>query len=633
MCGIAGIIHFTNQRIDAQHTALLVDSLKHRGPDGDGVWYNESQRVAMCHTRLSVLDLSSSGKQPMLSSDGRYVIVLNGEIYNFIEIREELKLKNYNFHSETDTEVLLAAYHEWGEKMLDRFNGMWSFAIYDSINDTVFLSRDRFGVKPLYYYRDTDRMIFASEVQAIHKVLGNKHPQDDEVIKDIVHGGFLSHGTERTYLKDVFSLPGGYNLIVQNKLCKKQQWYALKKIRVPEKFKQQVAELRGLLSDACKLRLRSDVAIGTCLSGGVDSGSITALVNHFNFKEENRFNNYTHRGFCASFPNSSIDEKDQAALLADKLGSRLDIVDVNPPTSDELKEAMGECDGPMHSLAFFPIWSLYRYIKSQGITVTLDGQGPDEMLGGYRPIKEALHAAIELRKPFWFWDIYKTYSAQGETKHFSSKKYAKKVLSWVKGEQIQRIKSFLTKYFLKRKADFYLPLVSAEHLLSPVRKADVQMNAFDIELYNEFFVAPLPGILQQYDRCSMSHGVECRMPFMDYRVVEFIFSLPVESKVGGGYTKRILREAMQGLMPDEIRLNKLKIGFNAPIVEWFKAPLKEFMLEVMNSEEFLNSNYFDGEAIRNNYLNFLKIENPDWNMAWQFWPPVHLAWWLKNIVK
>ena len=631
MCGIAGIYHFIDLPINENDINLMVHSLRHRGPDGEGTWYNDRKNIALGHTRLSILDLSSAGKQPMNYLNNRYYITLNGEIFNFIELKEELKNLNHHFKTESDTEVVLAAYHEWGEKMLSKFNGMWAFAIYDTLNNSIFISRDRFGVKPLYYYQNHEKILFASEVQAIHKVLGNQHPLDELVIKDVAKGSFYNHGTERTYLKDVYSLPGGYNLSIKNNQISINQWYSLKKVNVPKKFKKQATALKELISDACRLRLRSDDANGTCLSGGVDSGSITALINNFNQTNESRFNNYTHRGFCASFPNSPIDEKEAAQTLADKLGSKLDIVSITPPTKEELELAMFQCDGPMHALAFFPIWQLSKYIKAQGISVTLDGQGPDEMLGGYRPLEEALMAAIQLKKPFWFYDVYQTYAAQGETSQFSSKQYAKEILhntiAFYTCKPKIKIRQFARKLLKKN-----IPPISTPpaDYLNPVKKTEAYNNALDNSLFEQFFQAPLPGILNQYDRCSMAHGVECRMPFMDYRVVEFIFSLPVDSKVGGGYTKKVLREAVKDILPDETRLNKFKIGFNAPIVDWFKGPLKDFMLELMTSEEFASSLFFDGKTILANYKHFLDSENPHWNEAWQFWPPVHLTWWLKH---
>jgi asparagine synthase (glutamine-hydrolysing) len=620
MCGIAGILYFNDQTIDEQAINRLTDSVAHRGPDGRGVWLNEKKTVALGHRRLSILDLSEAGKQPMPDETGRYWITFNGEIYNFLEIRQELIQKGYQFHTASDTEVILAAYHEWGQEMQHSFNGMWSLAIYDQKEQTLFLTRDRFGVKPLYYYLSDTKLIFSSEIQAIHKLLGANHPLNNPIITDILRGSSDYNGTTNTYLKDVSALTGGHQMLIKNGKATIKCWYDLPSIKVPKTLTEQAEILRELSIDACKLRLRSDVSIGTCLSGGLDSGSITAMISKLQ-PEDNRFSNYSHRGFCASFPNSTLDESAEAKQLAAELGGKLDVINIVPPTADELEKAMKQCDGFMHALAFYPIWKLYQYIKQQGITVTLDGQGPDEMLGGYTPVVEGLKSAIQERKVKWFFDVYDTYGSTGEYSGFSAKENTYNAMKSVVKDQIKGI------FGAKNPTKQIIPE------LIPSRIPNFKGNELDISLYKQFFQAPLPGILSQYDRASMASGVECRMPFMDYRIVEFVFSLPTESKVGGGFTKRILREAMNGILPDETRLRKRKIGFNAPIVEWFRGNLKEFMLDQMNTNEFQQNSYFNGKQMKIDFEAFIRADNPQWHTAWSFWAPVHFSWWQRELKK
>jgi asparagine synthase (glutamine-hydrolysing) len=244
------------------------------------------------------------------------------------------------------------------------------------------------------------------------------------------------------------------------------------------------------------------------------------------------------------------------------------------------------------------------------------------MLGGYKPLPEALIATIQRLDYNWFKDVYETYANQGENSQFSSHKFAKQIK--------RKLYIYFIKYYIKKLLRFFG--FRDQFLQMNCQELRQFKNYLDESLYLQFFKDPLPGILNQYDRCSMASGVECRMPFMDYRLVEFVFSLPPESKVGHGYTKRVLREAMKGIVPDEIRLNKFKIGFNAPLVEWLRGPLKNFMLKYINSPEFINSPYFDGQRIKMNFESFLASPNPQWGDAWQFWPPVHLTWWL-NYVK
>jgi asparagine synthase (glutamine-hydrolysing) len=618
MCGIGGYISW-GQHIVLKDLKSLVQSLIHRGPDSQEYWINNDQNIGLVHTRLSILDLSLEASQPMHAYNAS--IVLNGEIYNFIEIRVELQKKGYFFNTESDTEVVLASYREWGSEMLHKFNGMWAFAIYDHLNNNIFLSRDRFGVKPLYYYHNNSTFIFASEVKAIHKLLGPSLELNPKVINDILNADFNNHGTEETYLQTVKILPAGFSIeLTRNKLVKKK-WYELKLRNIPQTFNSCAEELTELIFDSCKIRLRSDVPVATCLSGGVDSGIITSFISHLGL-DDTRFNKYSHRSFCASFPDTPLDEAEAATYLAEKIGSKLDILRIDCPTPDLLEESMYDCDGPMHALAFFPIWSLYKFIKENGITVTLDGQGPDEMLGGYNPLEDSLKAAIELNNPRWFFDVYKTYSAQGESTQSSSKKFAARTMVSVFKQKAKQLINH------PRLISDYTNNLHPSH-------TDVQLfnNSLDQRLYKYFFQSPLPGILQQYDRCSMAHGVECRMPFMDFRIVEYIFSLPVEYKVGHGYTKRILRAAAENILPDRIRLNKTKIGFNAPVVDWFKGPLKEWMMDQMNSDTFIDNNFFDGRVEKRKFEKFIHDNSNSWTTAWAFWPKVHLSWWLEMIDK
>jgi asparagine synthase (glutamine-hydrolysing) len=303
--------------------------------------------------------------------------------------------------------------------------------------------------------------------------------------------------------------------------------------------------------------------------------------------------------------------------------AQLRVYEINPPTEKKLLEAISACDGPMHALAFYPIWELYGFIRENGVKVTLDGQGPDEMMGGYfETVQSALRAALSQGKLGWFWDIYKTYSEQGENSFRSSKGLAKSELLRLFKSPLSRVKRLVVSGFANGST-------ASKDTLEYAQPTPSGLSAFSAELYNQFCRKQLPTILQQYDRCSMSHGVECRMPFMDYRLVEFVFSLPDSSLVGGGFTKRILREAVRGLVPDATRLNKVKIGFNAPIVEWFLGPLRPLVLDVMSSSEFRQSRFFEGPRLIKEFEAWLNA--PTWGEAWAFWPPVHMILWQRQM--
>lgn len=630
MCGIAGIYKDTT-KVNQKEIDQLTDALKHRGPDGRGIWFNAKQNLALGHRRLSILDLTDAGRQPMLSHDGNVVLTLNGEIYNFIEIKNELIAKGYSFKSETDTEMILTAYQEWGLQMLDKFNGMWAFAIYDIETEKLILSRDRFGVKPFYYYWDGSELAFASEVQALHKYLGKRATVNPETINAILNFDQSYHGTEQTYLNEVKSLQAGTNLIFQNNKLSLESWYHLKRVKVPKSLKSQALELQHLLTDAIKLRLRSDVPIGTCLSGGIDSGAISSLISTFKANDDKRFSNFTHRSFCAGFPGVAFDETNDATRLANQLNIDLDIEVINPPSPERLEQAISQTDGPMPAFAFFSIWQLYRYIKTQGITVTLDGQGADEMLGGYYLGYEAMKSAMELGDLTWLLDVRATYGAL----HPKANKWVQDHFNMVKKEKITAIKQAI-KYPVKKILSvlglYQLKSLPQHHKNKKYSVEPYFKNSFEKALYNQFFKTPLPFLLHQYDRASMANGIECRMPFMDYRVVEYIFSLPSLSKVGGGYTKRVLREALKGILPDETRLNKTKTGFNSPTTEWFQSELKDWFLSQITSSSFKENPYFDGEQISAEFMAALDSNTAD-RYKWKFWSYIHVNYWLNQINK
>jgi asparagine synthase (glutamine-hydrolysing) len=615
MCGIAGIVGASYNR------AFPLDALSHRGPDDEGVWVDHNEGVWLGHRRLSILDLSEAGRQPMKCIGGRYQIVFNGEIYNFPELREVLTKKGYNFFTETDTEIIPAAYDCWGVDCLHRFNGMWAFGIWDNVKKNLWLARDRFGKKPLYYYAHNEELVFASEVRALHLWLGQSAQIDCDVVHSICEGKFEWHGTQRTYLAQVHTLPAGHFLVKSKDRLELRRWYRLEpnSVRVPASFGDQAERLRELLIDACRLRLRSDVPLATCLSGGLDSSSVTSVVHRRLPESGPRKAKDYHRAFLAAFPDTMLDESEGAKALAEAVGAKLVVHSIEPPSEKNLFSAISSCDGPMHSLAFYPIWVLYGFIRGNGVKVTLDGQGPDEMMGGYyETIRHALVAALRARRLRWAWDIYKTYGAQGEDKYRSSRAFAR-------GELIDLFKGIFVPY---KRAIVSWPRKGMHQSPPPLLQVQTTppgLGALAAGLYSQFCQTLLPTILQQYDRCSMAHGIECRMPFMDYRLVEFIFSLPEESLVGGGFTKRVLRQAMRGLIPEATCFNRVKIGFNAPIVEWFQGPLRTIMLDTMQNTDFQQSTYFDGASLKMKFERWL--QKPNWEEAWGFWPPVHFILW------
>lgn len=630
MCGIAAI--FRKSPVFLEEIQRLLSYILHRGPDGNHHQFLYGDRIAFGHSRLAIQDTSHSADQPMTTPDGRYTIIFNGEVYNFKELRSDLQSRGHRFRTTSDTEVILASFAEKGVDCLRDFNGMWALLIYDSYSEQCFLARDRFGVKPLYYCQRREELIACSEIDAIGRFLGNEIAENEESLENLVAQNTRRFGTESTHLDGVAALsPGCYAIWKPHEPLEIHRWYKLSRRDVPRRFSDQVHHFRELLTDACQLRLRSDVPVATCLSGGIDSGAIVCTLRDL-IKKGVDAGGFIHRSFNAAFPGSPLDESKQTLQLANLTGIALDCHTIKCPEPEELETALHFCDGPMPALAFYPIWQLYKHIKHSGISVTLDGQGADEMLGGYFIGSDALLSGWQSRNPFRYWDLLTTYSSLHP--HAPSWMHDAQALTrrYAFNEMDQAIKRPLkavaSLFGLHRSQPGKMPRPVAAP--SAVCEEDTDINDWLAhKLWDQFFVNPLPFLLHQYDRCSMASGVECRMPFMDYRLVEFIFSLPLTSRVGGGYTKRVLREAMKDSLPDNIRLNRLKTGFNAPFDQWFSGPMRDWFQDQLNSEAFIANKYFDGRALREKYSQNKTNSSGNWSER-EIWPCIHLTWWLRN---
>jgi asparagine synthase (glutamine-hydrolysing) len=567
----------------------------------------------------------------MSTQDGRLVIVFNGEVYNFLEIKTLLLRKGYKFRTSSDTEVILYAYQEYGVECLKHFNGMWSLVIYDTEKRQAFLARDRYGVKPLYYYQDTEKIVVCSEADAIGRQLKQAIDTNNSYITRLLNADTGAFGTTETHLKNVHSIPpGSYAFASPGKPLSITQWYTLERKEVPQTFEDQTSEFQNLLWDAVSIRLRSDVPVATCLSGGIDSGSIVCILHDLETKGV-VIDSFSHRSFTASFPGTTLDETRYTNLLSNQKGIDLDNFVVDCPSTEELETAMRFCDGPMPTLAFFPIWRLYKHIKTCGISVTLDGQGADEMLGGYYIGLDALASAWQSKSLRRYLDMINTYREL----HPNAPDWILNDRNWIrqyaKSEVMQAIKSpikLLLEHlgFMEKRRSLHPTPPPCPGVVNP---QDQEVgNWLSHRLWNQFFRSPLPFLLHQYDRCSMANGVECRMPFMDYRLVEFTYSLPLDSRIGTGYTKRILREAMRGKLPDEIRLNKRKTGFNAPFLNWITGPLENWTKDIINSQEFLQSPFFDGRLIKRLFDDFITNQSEP-EIEKKIWPALHVHFWTK----
>lgn len=610
MCGILGTLPPTEKN----QFKRALDTLSHRGPDSYGIW--QDSMISLGHRRLAILDVSPSGNQPMSYANERFQIVFNGEIYNFVEIRKELESLGYNFNSESDTEVVLASFIEWGDSCLLKFNGMWAIAIWDSFSKALFLARDRFGKKPLFYAQTGERFIFASEMKAILPFLPKVRPSDD--FKLLAKKLFDYENTEKCLIHGIKRFPAGHcGSFKDGSLKIFRYWNLLDHLVIPEKtYEAQVEKFRDLFFDACKIRMRSDVPIGTALSGGLDSSATISAMSYLSRHVENpRGSSDWQHAFVASFPGTPIDETAYAKIVTDYLGIEATYVNIDPLKSwGKLKDFLYLFE-EIYLTPPIPALMTYEAVRSRGVTVTLDGHGADELFSGYGHILEALwDAGIDPRRVKDVLDTYlKTISG------FSQRPAVNRAFLYC---------DFILRKSLKR-------LLNRGPFSKDYQHPNFQkMDNFSQQLYIIFNETILPTLLRNFDRCSMINSVEIRMPFMDHRLVTYAHSLPYSSKFGQGFTKKIVRDAMSPFMPAKITWRTSKIGFNSPIVDWMQGPLKNWFQDVVHSSAFASCDLVDDhKSLRKMVTQIISGQDSQWGNAEAAWTALTPFLWEQAMIK
>jgi asparagine synthase (glutamine-hydrolysing) len=605
MCGICGIIHFNQQPVQEKNLQTMMTRMKHRGPDDEGIFIENN--VGLGFVRLSIIDLTSAGHQPMFSDDQRFVLVFNGEIYNYIELREELKSK-YRFLTQTDTEVLLNAYREWGKKCLHKLNGMFSFVIYDKKNKDIFCARDRFGIKPFYYYQDQERFIFSSEIAPILLVTKKRTRPNPRSIFD-----FLAYNktdqTEDTFFKDIKKLQHGHTITLKDHQLKIFRWYHLRE-NLKDPF-QHPEDFRTDLSRAIGLRLRSDVPVGVCLSGGLDSSSIVSLLLKDHQKKDlNTFSAVYQKGL-------RCDESEYIDLFKNNLRHMHRIT----PSANTLLEDMhgyvrahNEPTPSTSPYAQFKVMELaQRHVK-----VTLDGQGADEELAGYHYFygyffKELLYK-LKLIKLF------------SETMHYL-----------IKHRSLLGVKSFV--FFLLPEKFQTRARSSIQYIDDQFKRENSQGSVITEKLYAsrslkealiDHFEYKLEHLLKWEDRNSMWFSLESRVPFLDHQLVERALAMEGTEKISKGMTKAILRNAMKGVLPEKIRNRRDDIGFDTPEDNWFReTKLQEFIQDLLHSKSFSERGFIQPEKARKLYSEHLTGSR---NISKEIWKWIHLELWFREFI-
>jgi asparagine synthase (glutamine-hydrolysing) len=597
MCGIIGLLDFRPSPAAGQHLAAMAAQIRHRGPDGEGytlfnwqtgaLWEargpdtppdlnhlpalsevaGQAAQVALGHRRLAILDLSPKGHNPMPYGGGRYWITYNGEIYNYLELRAELAALGYEFRSEGDTEVLLAAYQHWGPDCLSRLNGMFAFALWDVGEKRLFCARDRFGIKPFYYAQAAGQFIFASEIKALlaHPDLARR--PDEAAIMDYLANGSISH--QNTFFGGIQSLPASQALLLDSAgALKIWPYYQLSYQTHFEggDYAEEVAAFRDVFTDAVRIHLRSDVPIGTALSGGLDSSSVVTTANHLLQGEHGvkpEVIGERQKVFCAIYEGEAFNEQAHMQTVISQTGAAAFFA---RPDSGQLWAALPKLvwhqDEPFNSTAIFAQYCVMQTARQAGVTVLLDGQGADEILAGY-PFYYGYFVAQAFKGGYWgrAW-------SESRAAHCSPSDLGA-LTAW------NLAPAWLRRWAWAGGAKRWLsnqPLPT-KYLRGPVREGQLKHHAqpsLADKLYQDVFQTSLPLLLRYEDRNSMAFHLEARVPFLDYRVVEQAFQVSARAHIRGGWTKALLRDAMAETLPPSIRWRKDKEGYTTPHERWLR---------------------------------------------------------------
>ncbi|MDD2696643.1 MAG: asparagine synthase (glutamine-hydrolyzing) [Candidatus Pacebacteria bacterium] len=629
MCGICGIYNLNHREgIDKSRLRKMTDILSHRGPDDEGFLIDGN--MGLGHKRLSIIDLSSAGHQPMANEDKTVWIVYNGEIYNHVELRKELVQKGYEFKSHSDTEVILHLYEKEGENCLQKLNGMFAFLIWDKRKRKIFAARDRLGIKPFYYYSDKKKFIFASEIKAILKY-GIKAEPDFSAINDYLAFQFCLG--EKTFFKGIKKIePGHYLILKDGELRVRKYWDLDYSIDAKQSEKEFIEELSNLIKESVKIQLRSDVPLGAHLSGGIDTSIVTCLASrYFNFK-------VPFKTFTGFFPfGKEYDERKYAKLVSNR--TRSQYFEISPKSSDFvniLPKLIYFMDEPAGGPGIFPQYFVSK-LAAKNVKVVLGGQGGDEVWGGYTRyliayLEQALKGAI--------------LGLQEEGKYVVTLKSIVPNLGILKGyastlqyfwqegifgsmderyfrliKRMGNMGEIFADSFLKKIQDDSSSLTDFKKLFNYPNTPSYfnRMTHFDIKTL-------LPALLHVEDRTSMAVSLESRVPLLDHRILELSTKIPPTMKFKGGEAKHILKAAVKDFIPKEILERKEKIGFAVPLSEWYrKKEVKTFLRAVLLSKKARERGIYKIEGVK-------RLLEGERKFGREIWGLLCLELWFRNFI-
>jgi len=608
MCGIAGII---DSRFSPEENLLVLSRMlqiqHHRGPDHTGIWQDGPAHLG--HNRLSIIDLSDAAHQPMHYRN--LVLIFNGEIYNYLELKKELEAKDHRFTTHSDSEVLLHAYAEWGSDCVSRFVGMWAFVIWDSDKKELFASRDRFGIKPFYYINRGGSFYFASEMKTLKATPVFRNDINVNQVARGLQMGWLGYHDE-TYFTEIKALPAAHNLTFSEKgLSAQGYWDISAGSKISSSFVDKCDAFREAFSQSINLHLRSDVPVASCLSGGLDSSAIVSMVQQL-------YPALKYKSFSIYYEGKGdVDERPFIDEVIRKYPN-LDPVYFSPTESqiaESFHHALHHADVPVTGSSFISQYFLMKLIADNGIKVVLDGQGADEYLGGYmHSYYRLIGGMIQQGKFGKALGLTKDINHRlGSSAMKSAAHFGKSVLAALRDEQ--------ELYSLEFR-NYYPFMTNTSGSGTPFHLQDVAGSRLDQFLYHLLFSTSLPSLLHYEDRNSMAFSIESRVPFLDHRLVEMAFGLSDDDRIHGTETKYVLRESLKGILPDAVYSRKDKKGFVTPGEnKWLRGPLKFLLDSDIDFPDFI-----DKKKANHILDDYRKGDNSKATLVWRL---VVLKEWMK----
>ena len=616
MCGIVGFINCGNE----QELKNAVSVIKHRGPDYQGVkWFSENNS-GLGHARLSIIDLSSNGQQPMYDKNSGNWIVYNGEVYNFKEIRNELIKKGYSFFSNTDSEIILKAYTEWGVKSVDKFNGMFAFSIYNENSGEVFVCRDRLGIKPLYYFQKDDSLVFASEIKSILEYKAYYKAPDLYALQTPVH----FQASPRTGFQDIFKLEAGHYITLINGKFSVKKYWDIYPTKEDISYEQAFEELDFLLNDSIKLQMIADVPVGSLLSGGLDSSIISVLMQK-NMSQP--LNTFTIKFKKADLKRQgNVDDSFYAAKLAKKYGFNHHEITIEPDIADLLPKMIWHLDEPIADPASINTYLIAKEAKNKGIKVLLSGMGADEFFSGYRSHLACLKADAYQRIPGLF---RKTLEHIVKYIPESTNKRNFKYIRWAKGFlRVASLSQLDRALVIKNSAlsednfnKYYLNAGNYRDSLYVQRDTCLFNKYSDLSYLTKLCYCDTKTYLTDHnltysDKSIMAASVEGRPPLVDHRIVELMFKLPPKYRINNGVQKYLLKKVSEKYLPKDI-IYRPKAPFSAPMRGWLKNELKEMVQDILSYDSIKKRGIYNPEFVQKLIINNNKGIEDNSQLIWR----------------